>query len=237
MLNARTKVSKKSHATGDTVESPVSSSPTINGQSDGKDRFHFGRRQRRILSKVVLLIGSLRLYDVGLLIALFSVLFLVNTQIIPRLHDDTLLIGLSAQSEIITRNDDDIIFLDTAVHKNVEATLKGATSRTEWDVSMLGTVTLQDNLHKFQVVPLMATVDRRPMTARVQIIRDKKQLYMDGSLLGCAFSATTFVSNLRDLSVSGFKSGYPHPTHCDICFQFPHEKICLTFCLELDMNL
>jgi len=127
---------------------------------------------------------------------------------------------------------DDVVSLDYSVYKNVKATLKGAYSQIHWDVHSIGTIGLQDNLQKFQVVPLMATVDRRPLTARMQMMTDSHNLSYHGHRLGCAFTSSTFVSNLRDISTMPFKRRHRVPAKCSVCFQFSSHEDMNTFLEE-----
>ena len=103
----------------------------------------------------------------------------------------------------------DVVQFDSFVQTNIRETQKGAYSFIEWlDPNQSGE-------HQFKAVPLSATVDRRPLIVRKQLIEDKEKLSNGGRLLGCALSSSIFLSHLQsqDLNTVGHGS-------CDVCFQF-----------------
>lgn len=116
---------------------------------------------------------------------------------------------------------EDILYFDEAAMKNVRATYEGALSWLKWASETILEVTVADKLDQFQVMPLLATVDRRPLTARKQIKEDKLGLHDNGNLLGCAVSATTFISKIENLNLSTLKD---FPVQCDVCFQFANRE-------------
>lgn len=81
--------------------------------------------------------------------------------------------------------------------RNVQVTLASARSSVEWHPTVLGSLRKRENLRKFQVKPLMATIDRRPLTVKRQMRDDIRHLHNQGRLLGCAFSTSTFVSKFQ----------------------------------------
>jgi hypothetical protein len=114
-----------------------------------------------------------------------------------------------------------VLFLDTAVLDNIEATYQGAHSQIEWAGRSLENVEPIDDLDAFQAVPLSATVDRRPIIVRKQMQDDKEGLHNNGEILGCAVSATTFVSKLNDTYLKHYKEYTPT---CDVCIQFSNRQ-------------
>ena len=129
----------------------------------------------------------------------------------------------------------DVLTFDEHVSENVRETYKGARSFTEWALSDDPKVRRRQELnHKkdtrdaaqFKTVPLQATVDRRPIIVRKQLIEDGKRfraLTDGGKLLGCAITGSTFVSDLRLLEVRGYTSKDYEPT-CAVCFQFTNHQ-------------
>jgi len=123
----------------------------------------------------------------------------------------------------------EVITVDDAALKNTRATLESAHARVEWGAPAVGRpesnagANPSDNLNKFQVIPLSATVDRRPLIVKKQMVEDDEGLHSDGSLLGCAMSATTFVSNLANVHLKHYKESKNQP-HCDVCFQFSNRE-------------
>ena len=111
----------------------------------------------------------------------------------------------------------DVLIFDQAAFQNVQATYLGAKSTTEWHHSVHGELSQADNLKEFQVEPMHATVDRRPLTANQQMILDTSNSHNDGQVLGCATSATTFVSRAEEISKSRWKE---FPVECNVCIQF-----------------
>jgi hypothetical protein len=116
---------------------------------------------------------------------------------------------------------ENVLFLDTAVLDNIEATYQGAHSQIEWAGRSLDSIDPIDDLNVFQTAPLSATVDRRPIIVRKQMEDDKQGLHNKGKLLGCAVSATTFVSNLKDMYLNHYKEYTPT---CDVCIQFSNRQ-------------
>jgi hypothetical protein len=115
----------------------------------------------------------------------------------------------------------DVLYLDTAAMKNVRATFEGARSWLKWATDTILDVTVADKLDQHQPIPLLATVDRRPLTARKQMKLDTDGLHDDGNLLGCAVTATTFVSKVENLyldTMQGF------PVECSVCFEFNNRE-------------
>jgi len=118
-------------------------------------------------------------------------------------------------------HDDDVLYFDQTAMKNARATFEGARSHIDWAANSLVDTTLADNLEQFQALPLLATVDRRPITAKKQMKLDTDNLHQNGKLLGCAVSATTFVSKVEELYLKSYKQ---FPVTCDVCFQFSNRK-------------
>lgn len=114
----------------------------------------------------------------------------------------------------------DVLKFDKHVLANIRETYKGAKSFTEWppDIKPYG------DINQFQTVPLHATVDRRPIIVRKQLMEDKNNglnLADNGRLLGCAITGGTFVSDLEETERLDQKQ-----TSCDVCFQFSnHEQM------------
>ena len=115
----------------------------------------------------------------------------------------------------------DVLKFDEFVLTNIRETYNGARSHTEWvqtNVDPFG------DLGQFQTIPLHATVDRRPIIVRRQLMEDRKKsqsLAADGKLLGCAVTGATFVSNLGELDLEHYKEYAPT---CDVCFQFSNRE-------------
>lgn len=118
-------------------------------------------------------------------------------------------------------NLENVLFLDTTVLDNIEATYQGAHSHIEWAGRTLENIEPVDDLNVFQAVPLSATVDRRPIIVRKQMQDDEQGLHNNGKILGCAVSATTFVSNLKDTYLKHYKEYTPT---CDVCIQFSNRQ-------------
>ncbi len=116
---------------------------------------------------------------------------------------------------------DGVLYFDEAAMKNVRATFEGARSWLKWAAETILDVTVADKLEQFQTLPLLATVDRRPLTARKQMKLDKEGLHDNGNLLGCAVQATTFVSKIESLYLDTYKD---FPVQCDVCFQFSNRE-------------
>jgi hypothetical protein len=111
----------------------------------------------------------------------------------------------------------DVLKFDEHVLANVRETYRGARSFTAWapNADPVG------DIGQFQTIPLLATVDRRPIIVRKQLIGDKKNrlnLAANGKLLGCAMTGATFISDLELLELEHYA-----PT-CDVCFQFSNHE-------------
>ena len=111
----------------------------------------------------------------------------------------------------------DVLKFDEHVLANVRETYRGARSFTAWapNADPVG------DIGQFQTIPLLATVDRRPIIVRKQLIEDKKNrlnLAANGKLLGCAMTGATFISDLELLELEHYA-----PT-CDVCFQFSNHE-------------
>jgi len=113
---------------------------------------------------------------------------------------------------------DEVVYFDEFVMRNVKATLQSAHSHVEWHPSSLVNVKMADDLNQFQTAPLLATVDRRPLTAQKQIMAN--ELHNDGKILGCAMVGTTFLSDLADV----YRRFEELPVHCDLCIQFSSRQ-------------
>ena len=118
--------------------------------------------------------------------------------------------------------DNSVLYFDEAVMFNVKATLQSAYSFFEWGPS--SSKIEVKKLPQFQVEPLMATIDRRPLIARKQIIRDKGALHSNGTLLGCAFSSSTFVSHLSEIVIKEKDGKKTQKATCAVCFQFSNVQ-------------
>lgn len=117
----------------------------------------------------------------------------------------------------------DVLQVDYHTLANVKATFTGAHSYIEWFPSSIN-ATIPSPGATFQVIPLQATVDRRPIIARKQLWNDastKKKLGANGRLLGCAISATTFVSHLEMQDLERYRR---HTPTCHVCFQFSNRE-------------
>ena len=116
------------------------------------------------------------------------------------------------ESEVLN---DGVLIFDQAVFKNVQATHSGANSYiTVSPEQGLST----DEVSQFKVLPLLATVDRRPITARKQLMKDTKNYTQGGQLLGCAIASNTFVSNLNA------HDAVEDSATCRVCFQFSNRE-------------
>ena len=109
----------------------------------------------------------------------------------------------------------DVLKFDEHVSANIRETYNGARSFTEWSP---GEKPFGD-VGQFRTTPLHATVDRRPIIVRKQLMEDKKDLAAKGKLLGCAITGGTFIS---DLELIDLKKIYA-PT-CGVCFQFSNQE-------------
>lgn len=138
-------------------------------------------------------------------------------------------------SKEYNNNDDDVFSFDEAALQNVHATHRGARSQVQWTAKTSLRKNYQtksrvdDHDHPddhdlrqlFQAAAISATVDRRPIIVRKQMKDDEEGVHKNGSLLGCATSSTTFVSNLTMID---FKEKHHIPTSCDVCFQFSNRQ-------------
>ncbi|KAL7550701.1 hypothetical protein ACHAWF_013925 [Thalassiosira exigua] len=118
-------------------------------------------------------------------------------------------------------NGNDVLQVDHHVLANIQAGYAGASSHINWSPQSLRAA----NKSLFQVIPLHATVDRRPIIVRKQLIEDARnnQLAEGGRKLGCAITSTTFVSRLDRQHEERTKKR-THEHSCDICFQFSNEE-------------
>lgn len=116
----------------------------------------------------------------------------------------------------------DVFQFDRLILENIRATNEGASSRIEYDGSMSRYAQPEKTL---QAIPLMASVDRRPIVVRKQLIDDSQlKLTAEGDLLGCAMTATTFVTNLLQIDVDAFENKMYDDRHsCQLCFQFSNH--------------
>ena len=109
----------------------------------------------------------------------------------------------------------DVLKFDEHVLANIRETYNGARSFTQWSPNE----TPHGDIGQFRTIPLHATVDRRPIIVRKQLMKDKKNLAAGGKLLGCAITGGIFIS---DLELLDLKKIYT-PT-CDVCFQFSNQE-------------
>ena len=131
----------------------------------------------------------------------------------------------SSHASFNTKNKD-VLYMDETALKNIQAIYQGASSRIEWSPRSLKDVTPVDEIDvNFQAIPLLATVDRRPIMVQKQLWEDEAAnagpLAAGGTLLGCAISSTTFVSNLESQYLKHYKE---HQHTCDVCFQFSNRE-------------
>lgn len=111
----------------------------------------------------------------------------------------------------------DVLKFDEHVLANIRETYKGARSFTKWSPDIIP----HGDINQFQTIPLHATVDRRPIMVRKQLMEDKKlNLADNGRLLGCAITGGTFTSDLDLLEV---ETKHSRQT-CDVCFQFSNDE-------------
>ena len=145
---------------------------------------------------------------------------------------------------------DDVLVFDEHVWANIRATYEGARSFTEWALSDDPSTRRRQELHytnntrdlaQFQTVPLQATVDRRPIIVRKQLIEDGKRfrsLTDGGKLLGCSITGSTFVSDLELLEVKNYLTEQQEPEDynptCAVCFQFSNYPDMTSFLPELE---
>eukprot|EP00569_Conticribra_weissflogii_P009062 CAMPEP_0171364650 /NCGR_PEP_ID=MMETSP0879-20121228/4157_1 /TAXON_ID=67004 /ORGANISM="Thalassiosira weissflogii, Strain CCMP1336" /LENGTH=808 /DNA_ID=CAMNT_0011872045 /DNA_START=142 /DNA_END=2568 /DNA_ORIENTATION=+ len=129
--------------------------------------------------------------------------------------------------------DRDVLRFDLDVLRNVHATYQGARSRIEWKQSPANTPLFVAN-QNITVAPLMATVDRRPILVRKQLLDDRKtrNVARNGKELGCALSSTTFVSHLKHHDLKKYQQKYGHRHGCEVCFQFSNRKDMTDFLSE-----
>ena len=137
-------------------------------------------------------------------------------------------------------DDDDVVQFDHHVLANIQATYNGARSYIEWLPKSLflkknNNVDLEKDIHKqFTVLPLSATVDRRPLIVRKQLLDYEKQQQHRSSSdnrgdtssllpIGCAISSTTFVSNLEYQNLKKSQK-HTNPASCHVCFQFSNGE-------------
>ena len=139
------------------------------------------------------------------------------------LHDDYVRPPKTTNPKIFQKSND-VVQFDHAALRNIQATYEGAHSHIEWSPKSLKDVTPVDDIDiNFQALPLLATVDRRPLIVRKQLWDDRThgKLAANGKLLGCAISSTTFVSNLESQYLKHYKE---HSHTCDVCFQFSNRE-------------
>ncbi|GFH59601.1 hypothetical protein CTEN210_16077 [Chaetoceros tenuissimus] len=132
----------------------------------------------------------------------------------------------------------DVLTFDEHVMENILETYRGAKSYTEWAPQQLSIIDSIDDLRgQYQTIPLHATVDRRPLIVRKQLMEDKQKwlrLTANGNLLGCAMTGSTFVSNLEKQYLKHYKKYRPM---CDICFQFSNREDMTNFVPTLGYEL
>ena len=120
-----------------------------------------------------------------------------------------------------------VLNFDLAALKNIEATYDGAHSYTNWESISTIETTPPDEKERidFQVLPLSATVDRRPIIVRKQIMDDDagKKLANGGKLLGCAVTSTTFVSDL-EYQTTVLTETQKQRSICQMCFEFSNRE-------------
>ncbi len=121
----------------------------------------------------------------------------------------------------------DVVTFDRHALSNVQATFSGAHSYMEWSPKALKDGKHLDQLQNFQAIPLSATVDRRPVIVRKQLVDDNNgdKKADGGRLLGCAISSTTFLSNLEDQYLKHYSNqSKDYAPQCDVCFQFSNRE-------------
>ncbi|GFH60250.1 hypothetical protein CTEN210_16726 [Chaetoceros tenuissimus] len=111
----------------------------------------------------------------------------------------------------------DVFYFDDAVMNNIRETYKGARSRIVWDSGLPPQILIDEKIN-FQSIPLMATVDRRPLIVRKQL---KDSEMKDPDLLGCTVTSATFVS---DLPFQHLEKDQDFQPTCDVCFQFSNRE-------------
>lgn len=162
------------------------------------------RVRRRGHYGIIQILCSKKIFYTTVVIYIFSSTFYFHTRLWP----------------IDVKNSEDVLILDSIAMDNIEATYQGARSHLEWAGRTITKVEPLDDLNVFQAVPLSATIDRRPIIIRKQMKDDEQGLHSDGKLLGCAISATTFVSKLDDIYLKHYKEYTPT---CDVCIQFSNR--------------
>ena len=123
----------------------------------------------------------------------------------------------------IDSNHDDVLFFDEKVQQNIHATYAGANSYIEVPTLPDALFSHAQKQAQFQTLPLLATIDRRPIIVRKQLMKDTNNITQGGKLLGCAISATTFVDNL-DSQAKLSSSEKEGTTTCHVCFQFSNRE-------------
>ena len=124
-------------------------------------------------------------------------------------------------------NENDVLTFDEHVWTNIQETYKAAKSYTKWVNSTAANSAVGDDLllrdHTyFQTIPLMATVDRRPIIVNKQMVDGRNHHQVsneDRVVLGCALTGSTFISNLDHQDVDKDYKKYVKPS-CHVCFEF-----------------
>mmetsp|Transcript_21240 Transcript_21240/g.29768 ORF Transcript_21240/g.29768 Transcript_21240/m.29768 type:complete len:696 (-) Transcript_21240:114-2201(-) len=166
---------------------------------------------------------------------LLSISFIVRYQFATHRHIGSGVLLLDTVQWSTTEND--VLYFDEAAMRNVKATYEGARAHVKWNPSASGKIFPKDNLHQFQAVALMATVDRRPVTARRQVMDDMHNLNDNGEMLGCAIHSSTFVSRLDKIDVYDFGETDKYPAACELCFQFSNKEDMQNFLPHLGYEL
>ena len=131
------------------------------------------------------------------------------------------------KGKTVFSNTNDVVTFDHEVMANIKATYNGAHSYLEWAPSSLHDGKYLGELQQFQAIPLSATVDRRPIVVRKQLVDDESNISDGGKLLGCAISSTTFLSNIQSQYLKYYKQQKRYQDYaptCDVCFQFSNRE-------------
>lgn len=127
-----------------------------------------------------------------------------------------------ARTTMAEGTDVPVLSFDRHVLRNIQATYQGGWSTTTYPEYADNT----EPRFQFKSAPLSATVDRRPLIIRKQLMsmknddnkQNEQQQNQDNpeNLLGCAISSVTYVSDIEKIDI---KKGRRNPT-CHVCIQF-----------------
>ena len=124
--------------------------------------------------------------------------------------------GRRRQQMTLHNIDEDLLRVDETVLENVRANLESARAIIQW----MNPGSIPEKMRYVTAQPLMATVDRRPLTRRKQIRSLNSSGSVSSTQIGCAFSTNTAVSDIGRLDIVKSSERKHNKEYCALCFQF-----------------